>query len=398
MTTATLQDTFEALQCCVIIPTYNNAKTLRRVVDGVLHYTNNIIVVNDGATDETAKILEDYPQIITLKIETNKGKGNALKTGFRFAIFEDYKYAITIDSDGQHFPKDLPLFIKALQAEESKEILLIGSRNMTQSGVPKGSSFGNKFSNFWFWFVTGRKLEDTQSGYRLYPLEVVKNLKLFTTKFEYEIEIIVKSSWRDVTVKNIPINVLYDERERVTHFRPYRDFARISLLNTWLVLVALFVIKPRDVIRKFKKKGFRRFLKEDVLSSDDSPKKKALSMALGVFLGFSPFWGFHNVLAISLPIVFKLNKAISFAFSQISFLPFIPFILYASNETGNLVLGRESSYNLEEIEHNFNIMEHLETYIVGSLVLSTVSAIVIGFLGYTLLILFQKTTTTVTDG
>ena len=120
-------------------------------------------------------------------------------------------------------------------------------------------------------------------------------------------------------------------------------------------------------------------------------------MALGVFLGFSPFWGFHNILAISLAILFKLNKVISFTFCQISFIPFIPFILFASNETGNLVLGRETSYTFEEIQHNFNIMEHLETYIVGSLVLSAISAIVIGFLGYTLLVLFQEKSTTVSD-
>lgn len=396
--TATLQDKFEALQCCVIMPTYNNAKTLRGVVDGVLQYTHNLIVVNDGAKDDTASILKEFPQIRIINIHKNKGKGNALKEGFKLALLENYKFAITIDSDAQHFPNDLPVFIQALEAEDDDAVLLIGSRNMKQLGVPKGSSFGNKFSNFWFWFETGHKLEDTQSGYRLYPLAVIKDLKLFTTKFEYETEIIVKSAWRDVTIKNIPIKVLYDQTERVTHFRPFTDFARISLLNTWLVLVALFVIKPRDLYRKLSKKGIRSFLVEDVLQSKDSPKTKALSIALGVFIGLSPFWGFHNVLAISLALIFKLNKVIAFMFSQISFLPFIPFILYASNETGNIVLGRNNSYSLEEMKHNFNIIEHLETYLVGSLVLATASAVIIGILGYLIILIFQKKPVTTING
>ena len=98
---------------------------------------------------------------------------------------------------------------------------------MTQEGVPKKSSFGNKFSNFWFWFETGIKLEDTQSGYRLYPLKTIPK-NYFTRKFEFEIEVIVRSAWNGVAVKNVPIKVLYDPSERVSHFRPFKDFTRIE--------------------------------------------------------------------------------------------------------------------------------------------------------------------------
>ena len=156
----------------VLIPTYNNEKTLSRVLDGVLSYTPHVIVVNDGSTDSTAAILSGYPQVEVVTFPKNKGKGKALQEGFRVARAKGYTYVLTIDSDGQHFPEDIPTFITAIEQEEVPT-LLVGNRDMTVEGVPKKSSFGHKFSNFWFHLETGVKLPDTQSGYRLYPLEVI---------------------------------------------------------------------------------------------------------------------------------------------------------------------------------------------------------------------------------
>ena len=371
------------------MPTYNNANTLKRVIDGVLKHTQEFIIINDGSTDHTTSILEDYPNLTVLHSTKNIGKGHALKQGFKTAIALGFTYAITIDSDGQHFPKDIPVFIKELKIAQDDSMLLIGARNMTQVGVPKKSSFGNKFSNFWYGVETGIWLEDTQSGFRLYPLNIIKHTKLYTDKFELEIEVIVKSAWRGATVKNIPINVLYDENERVSHFRPFQDFTRISILNTWLLLVAFFYIKPRDFYRKFKSKRFKEFIYEDILGHQDSPKKKALSIALGVFIGLSPFWGFHTIGVIFLSIFFKLNKAISFACSNISLPPFIPFVFLASMNIGSFVLGQEDTYQLEHITKGYGVLNHLQTYVIGSLILATVSAVALGGLGYFILYMLQ---------
>jgi glycosyltransferase involved in cell wall biosynthesis len=307
-----------ALKCGVIIPTYNNDKTLKRVIDGVLEYTNNIIIVNDGCTDSTPEILKNYPQITQIHFKTNKGKGVGLREGFKKGLELDYDFAITIDSDGQHYPDDIPVFINEI--EKCGNCLLIGSRNMTQESVPKGSSFGNKFSNFWYWAETGVKLTDTQSGYRLYPLKIMAKINFKTTKFEFEIENIVKASWNGVTVKNVPVKVLYDPEERVTHFRPYKDFARITVLNTWLVIIAFLYIKPRDLFRRIKKKGLKRFFTEDLLKSHDSPEKKASAIALGLFFGISPFWGFHGILALSFAHFLNLIKQLHLLFLTLVFL------------------------------------------------------------------------------
>ena len=375
-----ISNKFTALKCCVIIPTYNNHKTLKRVIDGVLEYTVNIIIVNDGCTDTTPEILKSYPQIEQIHFKTNKGKGVGLRTAFKKALELDYEYAITIDSDGQHYPNDIPVFINEL--EKCDNCLLIGSRNMTQEGIPKGSTFGNKFSNFWYWAETGVKLTDTQSGYRLYPLKIMDKINFKTTKFEFEIENIVKASWKGVTVKNVPVKVLYDPEERVTHFRPYKDFARITVLNTWFVIVALLYIKPRDLFRKIKKKGLKRFFTEDLLKSHDSPEKKASAIALGLFIGLTPLWGFHGILALSLAHFFKLNKAIAFTFSNISIPPLIPFIIFGSIKIGSWLLGTNATFDFQNLKENIKLLANIKEYLLGSVVLALIAAVLVGSFSY----------------
>jgi glycosyltransferase involved in cell wall biosynthesis len=374
------------LKVCVIVPTYNNNKTLKRVLDSVLEYTSNIIVVNDGSTDDTSNILKQYSQLTQVHHPKNAGKGLALRNGFKKAIELNYNYALTIDSDGQHFASDIPKFIAEI--ENNKPVLLIGSRNMTQEGVPKKSSFGNKFSNFWFWFETGIKLEDTQSGYRLYPLKQIPK-HYFTNKFEFEIEVIVRSVWKGIPIKNIPIQVLYDPQERVSHFRPFKDFTRISILNTVLVLIALLYIKPRDFFFSFKKKGIKKFLLENILHSQDSKLKKSLSIALGVFIGIAPLWGFQTIIVLSLAVLFRLNKAISFAFSNISFAPFIPFIIYGSLKTGSYFIPSQTPLFLDTAMTFADIQDNIKQYLVGSVIFATIMSFVFGLFGYLALTFFS---------
>jgi len=376
------------LKTIVIVPTYNNERTLKRVLDGVLEYTDSVLVVNDGSTDSTSEILKNYPQIIQIHLPENKGKGNALAIGFKVAKEKGFKNAITIDSDGQHYPDDIPNFIEALKSE-SAPVLLIGNRNMNQDGIPKKSSFGNRFSNFWFWFETGIKLEDTQSGYRLYPLDYLPE-KFYTKKFEFEIEVIVRTAWKGVKVKNIPVKVLYDMDERVSHFRPFRDFTRISILNTVLVTITLLYIIPRNFLRNFKKKSFKQFIKEDVLGSKDSNKIKSLSIALGVLFGILPVWGFQTFLTIFFAVTFRWNKVLAFAFSNISIPPMIPLIIWLSLKVGGLVVPGLSTFSFDE-EITFSmIQDHFLQYLIGSVILAVSSAFLFGIGSYFLLSVFGK--------
>jgi uncharacterized protein (DUF2062 family) len=237
---------------------------------------------------------------------------------------------------------------------------------------------------------TGITLQDTQSGFRLYPIQLLKDLKFYSSKFEFEIEVIVKAAWHGIIIKNIPINVLYDESERVSHFRPFRDFTRISVLNTWLVMLTFFYIKPRDLYRKLRKNGVKRFIVEDIIGSNDSPRKKASSIALGIFIGLTPLWGLHTLIVLFLAIALNLNKTIAFTFSNISIPPFIPFILFAGFQMGNYILGQNQSYKISDIVENFEALKNLKAYIIGSLSLAVMAATTLGLLSYFLFLFFKR--------
>lgn len=258
MSLTRIQDIFRQKKVCVLIPTYNNERTVETVIKGVLAFTDQIVVVNDGSTDSTAQIISKFPQVNVVSYTDNQGKGYALRQGFRRAQELGYACAISIDSDGQHYPEDLPLFLEKL--EQHPSAIIIGARNMEQASVPGKSSFGNKFSNFWFRVETGIKMNDTQSGYRLYPLILLNSISFVTKKFEFEIEVIVRSAWNGIEVVEVPVRVFYPEKtKRISHFRPFWDFTRISVLNTVLVTLAFLYIKPRDFFRSIKKKTSTRF-------------------------------------------------------------------------------------------------------------------------------------------
>ena len=351
--------TLKDIHCCILIPTFNNQKTLSRVIDGVLAYSfEDVIVINDGSTDDTASIIAMYGEKINvLTNEINKGKGFSLRRGFMEAIRLGYKNAISIDSDGQHLPSDIPLFIET--ALENPGALLMGSRNMMQEGVPGKSSFGNKFSNFWFKFETGLTLPDTQTGFRLYPLDPIKKIRLFTSKFETEIEVIVKLAWRDVKIIPINIHVIYDSNERVTHFRPFRDFTRISVLNTYFVILTLLYYLPRRLFFYIKKKGLWQIIKEEALKKNESNISKAKSIGFGIFMGIVPIWGFQLLVGIPLAVYFRMNKVLFLTAANISLPPFIPFIIFGSYKFGGLFykngvqLDSFEDLTLESIHVNF---------------------------------------------
>ncbi len=365
---------FKQLKCCVLIPTYNNAKTIEAVILSSLEYCDDIILVNDGCTDNTKEILTKYPQLTVVTHEVNKGKGMGLRNGFAKAVELGFDYVISIDSDGQHFPKDFITFLNKVEVQPGS--LIIGARNMTVENVPNKSTFGNKFSNFWFWAETGITLPDTQSGFRLYPVQRLKKIRLFTTKFELEIEVIVKAAWRGIPVISVPVSVYYaPQNERVSHFVPSRDSTRISFLNTYLVILAALFWRPVMLVRKFNVTNLKRVWKEEVV---ESAEKKAISVGVGLFFGIVPIWGFQFALAIFAAVFFKLNKIIVGLTAQISVPPMIPFVLYASVKTGEYILGQKVNLDWSKLL-TIETLKNLYVYYVGATALAIVAGIA-GFL------------------
>jgi len=384
----TLQERFKHLKTVVLIPTYNNATKLQAVIDDVLTFTTHVILVNDGSTDDTLTVLSLYPNIDLIDLKENKGKGNAMQMGFKRALELQYDYAITIDSDGQHLASDLEAFLNKI--DEFPDSMIVGARNMEETeGVPGGSSFGHKFSNFWFKLETAKSLPDTQSGFRLYPLNQLSDMHFFTNRYEFEIESLVRLSWKGVAMRWVPIDVRYPE-DRISHFRKFWDFFRISILNSVLVIIALLWIKPRDLYYRIRQGGIKRFFMRELLQTQDSNKTIALSLGFGFFMGVFPAWGFQMLITVALAIPLKLNKTIALIAANISIPPVIPFIIYFSFLTGGLLLGGSAMPELSSDLTFADVKDDLLQYYLGAVVLSVVFGIISGFVSWLLLNFWRK--------
>jgi len=392
---------FSEKKICVIIPAYNNAGTLAQVLHSVRQFTDNILVVNDGSTDNTLEILSKIQVLEIITYSKNQGKGFALKTAFRKAIELGFDYAITIDADGQHFAEDIPIFLENLT--ENPGTLIVGARNITAEGMPGKNTFANKFSNFWFWVETGQKLPDTQSGFRLYPINKYKNTKFFTKKYEFELEILVRSAWQEIPIESVPVRVYYPpENERVSHFRPLRDFTRISILNTFLVLIMFFYILPRKAFLYLVNNKLTTVVKEQLTAHNENKGKIASAIGFGIFMGLLPIWGFQMLVATFLAHLLKLNKILVLVAANISLPPLIPFIIYFSYSFGAYLLGSENTLNAESVSllksqimsGNFydtlvDFGYNFYQYVVGSIALATVSGLLAGVVTFVSLKIFQ---------
>lgn len=243
----------EENEVCAVIPTYQNAKTLLQVVADVHRVVDTVFVVDDGSKDGTAALLDkatgnERPEKV-LTHPKNCGKGAALKTGLTYARQQGFRYAVTVDADGQHRANDIPALLKAV--EEEPDALAIGSRGLQHENMPAKSTFANRFSNFWFALQTLQRLPDTQSGLRVYPLRRLHGLRWMSARYEAELTLLVFSAWAGVKLLPVPVSVYYPPRDqRVTHFRPGRDFTRISVLNTLLCFLMVVYGWPRIFCRQ----------------------------------------------------------------------------------------------------------------------------------------------------
>lgn len=357
-----MKETLSSLNCAVIIPTYNNGRTIRDVISQVLKYTADVIVVDDGCTDDTKEILASFGSTVkhVLTHPENMGKGRALLDGLRLAKSLGFTYAITIDSDGQHYPSDIPVFIDAIVKEPDS--LIVGARNLFADGMAAKSTFANRFSNMWFRIETGIHLFDTQSGFRLYPLRKMNlDNRHYTGGYEFELETLVFSAWEGINVKNVPVRVLYQSGEdRVSHFKPVRDFARISLVNTCFVSYCLFWRWPKSFFLKY------------IINAEDSNLKVALAIAVGVFCGIIPIWGFQLIAAIGIAGLFGLSKTIAGVASNISIPPVAPFIVGGSWWIGHRLMdGWLSRDTALSVKFGGWAVE----YVAGAVVLAAAAAV-----------------------
>jgi len=220
---------------CVVIPVYNSPY-IEEVIKDVLSYGYELIVVDDGSDKVVKKNGLDF-HLLTHKI--NMGKGEAILSGAKKAKELGYDHFITVDADKQHIPAEIPKLIDAYE----DGTIVIGSRNFDDENVPKSSKFGRKFSNFWVNLETFRKFEDTQSGFRIYPVSILE-LNISNKRFDFEVEVLVLHCFCGGKTKDVAVECYYPPAsQRVSHFDKVKDNLRLSLLHTRLTIQRFLLLR-----------------------------------------------------------------------------------------------------------------------------------------------------------
>ncbi len=209
----------------ILIPAYNEEKHIKAVVKSCLKYHLDIIIIDDGSTDNTLKKVKSISapasfKIIVIRHRVNKGKGKSLRTGFLYVIKNNYSGIITLDSDGQHDAGEIKNFLKMIEKENPD--LIIGNRLVNAKNMPLIRLATNVFTSWIISAISGRKISDVQSGFKYIKTDVLKNIKLETSNFDTEPEIIMKSSWSGYHIKNIPIRTIY-HKNFISYVNPVTD-------------------------------------------------------------------------------------------------------------------------------------------------------------------------------
>jgi glycosyltransferase involved in cell wall biosynthesis len=231
-------------RAAVVIPVYNHEQMVAEVVQRALKLGLPVIVVDDGSTDATYDRIRRIEGIRILRHRSNRGKGAALLTGFAVAA-KLADWAITLDADGQHHPEDAQRLIDAIP--EAQRPIIVGKRaGMLGADVPWTSRFGREFSNFWVRMSGGPAVADSQSGFRAYPLPECLHLGVRARRFQFEIEVLVKATWRQMPVTEVPVRVSYRPgTRRISHFHPFFDFLRNTGLFSRLITSRILALRYR---------------------------------------------------------------------------------------------------------------------------------------------------------
>jgi glycosyltransferase involved in cell wall biosynthesis len=209
-----------------IIPAYNAAGSVGRVVEATRAVVDDVVVVDDGSTDETAEEAEEAGATV-LRIPTNTGKGAALLAAFAHAMARGAPAVVTLDADGQHDPAQIPVLVDCWRRTGAH--LVIGSRQRSEGEMLPIRRFGNHFARAAISFLAGVPVPDTQTGFRLYDAKLLEAVRLRGTGYELESEVIVKAARAGFRIESVPIGVLHAEGSGTSHYRAWRDTARICL-------------------------------------------------------------------------------------------------------------------------------------------------------------------------
>lgn len=358
---------------CCVLPVYNNAGSVRDVIRRILLQTKDLLVVDDGSDDMDLPGFCREQGVECLRHPENRGKGEAIRTAMDHLMPKGFDYMIVLDADGQHYPEDIPLFLPLMEEEGA---LIVGCRDFNDPNVPGSSRFGRAFSNFWMKLETGCSVGDCQSGFRAYPLPYVTQLPCRASRYDFETEILTRAAWANLPIRDLPIHSHYPPRDqRVSHFHPWKDNFRITLVHMRLIGLRLLPLPRKKLIpaKKFdfsllKPIPFFRYL----LTENASPGGLAAAAFVGSYLAVLPLVGCHSIVILYAAARLHLNKMMAFNIQHIFMPPLAPALCI---ETGYFLMhGRFlTEFSVETLWRQLG--DRFLEWILGSLVLAPVLAL-----------------------
>jgi uncharacterized protein (DUF2062 family) len=342
----------EDIHPIVVAPTYNNGGTLADVLAGVSQWRLPILVVNDGSTDQTPQVLEtwlkSHPRTKFITHPRNRGKAAALRTGFKAAIELGYTHAVTIDTDLQHDPACIGPLLEA--ARDNPDAYVLGVRDDRATGYPTRSRLGRRISNLLIRLECGVKVSDSQCGMRVWPLELIREVRGRASRFGYESEMITRAGWAGCPIVEVPVNTLYlPPDQRVSHFRPWADSLRSVGMHARLIGRALLPLpnpiyhshgKPlrkrvtwRDLLKWMNPMRAWREMREGRIGKNEF----AVAVSVGVFVANLPVYPFQTVTALYLARRLHLNPLAVLGGTQLSTPPINIALIAAAVWIGHLL-------------------------------------------------------------
>jgi uncharacterized protein (DUF2062 family) len=336
----------------IVAPTYNNAAALRAVAEGAARFALPVIVVNDGSTDATGEILQTLRSELTVvQVAThgrNLGKAAALQTGFSLAQDAGCTHVVTIDTDGQLDPEEIPRLLEA--SRHSPDALVIGVRDERAADYPAASRTGRRISNLLVRLESGARVADSQCGFRVYPLELVARLHCRAGRYGFETEVLTRAAWASCALIEVPVTCRYAPAgARVSHFRPWIDSLRAVAMHARLMLRALVPLPHTTGSaqpRPHGSRGLHRLLDwlnparlwRDVRQQRLGAQETATGIAVGVFIGNMPIYGLQTLASLYAARRLHLHPLPVVAGSQVSTPPLGPVLIAIAIGVGHWLL------------------------------------------------------------
>jgi glycosyltransferase involved in cell wall biosynthesis len=369
-----------------VIPVYNHKDTVKAVAMECRSHVPHVVVVDDGSTDTDVGALFSGSDIGVLRHEKNRGKGRAILTGLRYVESHGGRFMITIDADGQHYPREIENFIPLLQDDETA--IVIGCRKLGGEESPRMTSLGRELANFWLWAEAGVSIGDCQSGFRAYPVKYLSQMKLYGSHFDFEAEVLVRASWAGLKLKTVGIDVWRPEpRSRPSRFGRVVDNFRLGCMHARLVGRRLLPLPHRRLVPSTERHVDPRVLLhpirmlKNLLKENATPGLLAVSAAVGTFLAALPLIAIHTLVIVYVATRLRLNKVMAVSIQNLCMPPFVPMVC--------VELGYRMRYGRWLTDFTTTTIfaelhQRLFEWLLGSLVVAPLAAVLVGgvvFLG-----------------